>query len=716
MTRKVGFPQHKLATLSSQLLDEGMSYAGEPPETPAPLFVVRAFKTAIFGTPHPVQREAKQAGKASEEDKTGTQRAASEKPEDRKSIERDNVTGVEIERAASIRLDTVASPAKGILMTPGTTATRRKTVSFLHLEDFDAGKPRENLFQDAESDIDPLLTPCKSAPEAQSSDQPRHSQLTKKLVELSKQKSERKGSSSEFDVRSPRSGAFMSTAIQTESNESTVEVTMDLSKPRSRSGQHWKTEYEQYQRRSDREMKEIIKYGQQVKSYAAKKDAEAANLNEKLKKELAKVARMESKVSKLAAQLSASQDQGPEGESEQARLVGELAQQTALAIRYKQKVDHYKSAISEHNAGEPDDVDQGESKAAAKEAARGNRLLSQPEASNSLAMISEFQAQFENLHRVSQAAEDRGRQLEEENRRLKGSLARIKKEMMSYETRRQAREERLKRSEAKHRAAREECEERLAQLTAEHQELLRMTNRRPIAHETPRAHAAQLDGITPRSRDNRRLLKEGVDENASPAGADLKNFKISYSPRKSRSQKTAVDIWTSNSPPDIAVDKTPAQEETQLSPSSVKHDIYRTLKEIDRNLLPEKDPKETPIPTPIHPNTHHHPKSLAPSQKSRTISPLLPDKKLTIESSTINHASSPTKLQPAQSTDLSYLKPSMATMGRSASLLTGRAGTSRTGTMGSARGSTLPADRAAAAKARLAKRSAEKKRRQASGS
>ncbi|KAK0512746.1 hypothetical protein JMJ35_004763 [Cladonia borealis] len=491
---------------------------------------------------------------------------------------------------------------------------------------------------------------------------------------------------------------------------------MDLSKPRSRSGQHWKTEYEQYQRRSDREMKEIIKYGQQVKSYAAKKDAEAANLSEKLKKELAKVARMESKVSKLAAQLNAAQDQGPEGESEQARLVGELAQQTALAIRYKQKVDHYKAAISEQNAGKTDDGDQDNSEAAAKGGARGKRLLSQPEASDNLAMISEFQAQLEDLHRVSQAAEDRGRQLKEENRELKRSLARVKQEMMSYETRRQAREERLKRSEAKHRAAREECEERLAQLTAEHQELLRMTNRRPIAHETPRTHAAQLDGIEPRLRENRRMTKEGVDENAPPAGANVKTSKSSYSPRKSRLQKTPVDVWTSNSPPEIAVDKTPAQEQTQLPPSSVKHDIYRTLKEIDQNLVLEKDLKETTIPTPVHANTHHHPKPLAPSHKSRSTSPLLPAKKLTIDSSTIHLTSSPAKLQPAQSTDLSYSKPSLATVGRSASLLTGRAGSSRTSTMGSVRVSALPADRAAAAKARLAKRCAEKKRRLVSGS
>lgn len=699
-----------------------MSYVGEPPETPAPLFVVRAFKTAIFGTPHPVQREAKSARKTSEKDKGGSQRPAPEIAQDEEPIERD--AGVEIERAASIKFDNLASPAKGILLTPGTTATRRKTVSFLHLEDSDAGRLRENVFQGVELKMDPLLTPSKSAPEAQTKDEPRHSKLTKTLLELSKQKSKRKDTSAEVDVQLPEQGALVSTAIQTESDGSAMEVTVDLSKPRSRSGQHWKTEYEQYQRRSNREMKEIIKYGQTVKSYAAKKDAEATSLSERLKKELAKVARMESRVSKLAARLNAVEEQGPEGESEQARLVTELAHQTALTIRYKHKVDRYKAAISEQNVGETADGDQDDSKPVASGDSRGERLLSQPETNEDPAIISKLQAQIEDLHRVSQAAEDRSRQLETENRELKRSLARVKQEMMSYETRRQAREERLKRSEAKHKAAKEECEKRLAQLTGEHQELLRTTNRRPIAHEAPRTHAAQLDGITSKSPENRKLLKEGIDENSPPAGANVKPSKSSYSARKSRSQDLPVDIWTSISPPETtAADKTPSQERTHLPPSSVRYDIHRTLKEIDQNLLPEQSPKENPPPPPIYSNTNRYPRSQAqpPSQnsKSRSISPLLPsnnnNNKLTrIDSSTINFASSPAKLQ---ATDFSYSKP---TVGRSASLLftTSRArGSSRPGTMGSSgrAGSALSAERAAAAKARLAKRSAEKKRRVGSG-
>ena len=692
-----------------------MSYAGELPETPAPLFVVRAFKTAIFGTPHPVQREAKQAGKASEKDKAGIYCLVAKKPEDEECSEID--AGVELERAPSIKVDALASPAKGILLTPGTTATRRKTVSFLHLEDSDAGRLEENVFQDVELNMDPLLTPSKRAPEAHSKDEPRHSKLTKTLLELSKQKSKRKDTSGEVDVQSPEQGALVSTAIQTESDGSAVEVTMDLCKPRSRSGQHWKTEYEQYQRRSNREMKEIIKYGQTVKSYAAKKDAEATSLSERLKKELAKVARMESRVSKLAARLNAVEGQGPEGESEQARLISELAHQTALTIRYKQKVDRYKAAISEQHAGEAADDDEDDSKAVAKGGPGKKRLLSQPEANEEPARISELQAELEDLHRVSQAAEDRSRQVETENRELKRSLARVKQEMMSYETRRQAREERLKRSEAKHRAAREECEKRLAQLTAEHQELLRTTNRRPVTHENTPTHAAQLDGITSESPENQRTLKEGINENAPPAGVDMKTSKPSYSPRKSRLQKPPVDIWTSHSPPETSGDRTPAQEQTQLPPSSVRYDIHRTLKEIDQNLAPEKEneAKETPNPTPIHPNTNRYPKPQPPSQilNSRSISPLLPNNnnnKATTDSSTMHLASSPAKLiQSAHSTDLSsYSK--MATVGRSASLLftTSR----RTGTMGSGRGgSALPAERAAAAKARLAKRSAEKKRR-----
>lgn len=70
---------------------------------------------------------------------------------------------------------------------------------------------------------------------------------------------------------------------------------------------------------------------------------------------------------------------------------------------------------------------------------------------------------------------------------------------------------------------------------------------------------------------------------------------------------------------------------------------------------------------------------------------------------------SPAKLEPSEAIVASAIKSSVAAarFGRSSSLMS-RVG-SRTGTMTSGRGSALSSERAAAAKARLAARSAEKR-------
>ena len=51
------------------LTDDGATFLDEGPETPAPLFAVRAFKTAIFGTPKAVQYKLRKA----DEPQTGQQ-------------------------------------------------------------------------------------------------------------------------------------------------------------------------------------------------------------------------------------------------------------------------------------------------------------------------------------------------------------------------------------------------------------------------------------------------------------------------------------------------------------------------------------------------------------------------------------------------------------------------------------------------------------------
>ena len=686
--------QNRKTTLSAHSnLDDSQSYLEEPPETPAPLFAVRAFKTAIFGTPHPVNREPRHPAQPSEKGKAFKNDSQAVNPEGVDGMDKENAATKKL--GAGPKLDPFSSPAKGILLTPGTTATRRKTVSFLELEESVPEKIAEALFQDIESTIDPALTPPKTESELLVNDQPRQSKLTKTLIELSKQKLEKR------DILAKERGLPPSIASQTDSPD----ITTDLNQPRSRSGQHWKSEYEDYHRRSSREIRHVIRYGQNVKSYAVKKDSEATSLAEKLEKELAKVARMEKKVTKLAAQLNTVQSQGPEIETEQQRLVGELAQQTALAIRYKQKADQYKAAIEKQTTSRA--IDDGYDRLQADQDRNENSQVSpsRPDQIDVSSNTFYLQAQLDDLRRTAQAAEDHARKLERENNVLKRNLSRVKEEMMSYETRRQAREERLKKREKKHKAAREECEMQLAQLRVEHEQLLQASDPRPKVDEAVKIqvmrelHANQPPAVATMNRRSAKTTQ-------SPGRAS----KPYISPRKRRLQNTAVDIWTLSSPNHAADKKSPSKELTQLPPSSVRHDIHRTLKEIDQNLLPEKESEDSPNPIP------KAPKAPAPENVQASGVQRMNARKSFIDSprpSMVNLATSPGKLLPSQTAELAYTKPSRATVGRSASLMSTRMG-SRTSTMGSVRGSALPVDRAAAAKERLAKRSAEKRRRQAS--
>ena len=705
MPKQVRFTKHKPTSHAHKISEDGQSYIEEPPETPAPLFAVRAFKTAIFGTPHPVERDHKRLGHALEKAQAITDQARSEQLEDTKAMDKDNTpTKAPVLRP---KLDPFSSPAKGILLTPGTTATRRKTVSFLHLEESVPEKVAEPPVEDEDSQIDPALTPPKKESEAPSKEQPRQSKLTKTLIELSKQKSENKTNPVDSDTRATKSAKTPTHAFETDSIQESPDVTVDLDQPRSRSGQHWKTEYEQYHRRSSREIKQILRYGQNVKSYAVKKDSEATSLAEKLEKELARVARMEKKVTKLAAQLNAAQSQGPEGETEQQRLVGELAQQTALAIRYKQKADQHKMAIQEQNLGEGRASDKDVPLAESNEDERPHGLLSRPDSVDVSSNTFYLQAQLDDLRRTSKAAEDHAKQLERENKALKRNLLRVKEEMTSYETRRQAREENLKKREEKHKAARKECEKRLAQLTTEHQKLLLASDRASTADDVVEIQALEVNSSARRLRENRKPPKATIDEDTAKDSQSTAQVSKPYiSPRKRKPQNT-VDIWTLSSPNDAAMGQDLFPETTQLPPSSVRHDIHRTLKEIDQNLGTEKQPDIESNHSPINLKTDSPLKALAMETRER-----MENNKSAISSprpKMINFSSSPAKLQPSGPTDLAYAKPSRATVARSASLMSNIVG-SRTSTMGSVRGSALPADRAAAAKARLAKRSAEKKR------
>ncbi|CRK46420.1 hypothetical protein BN1723_016670 [Verticillium longisporum] len=83
-------------------------------------------------------------------------------------------------------------------------------------------------------------------------------------------------------------------------------------------------------------MEKLLKYKQLAKSYAKMKDAEAVDLNEKLKEEQEKIVKMEKKITEMAAQMATRRLDGDEGENPQ--LMKDLARQTALAVQYRDQL------------------------------------------------------------------------------------------------------------------------------------------------------------------------------------------------------------------------------------------------------------------------------------------------------------------------------------------------------------------------------------------
>lgn len=673
------------------IVEDGETWLDDAPETPAPLFAVRAFKTALFGTPKPTERQTKRVnkeqtwgqGQTQDKAKTGSHTAMTLSQKDVGAIDAD-LSGPKdlaaLSTTSDVKCDPLASPTKGILLTPGTAATKRKTVSFSARKQFrERTKSPDNALELGGThvvDQRPLSHPT-------SEPQRKQSALTRTLIEMSTKRSNLlqgtvKSEAAAVQTVDLKSIAESDAEVAFKLSEPIVDATIDLSQPRSRSGQHWKTEYEEYQKKSTRELKRVIQYGQNVKSYATRKDQEATNLDEKLKKELAKVARMESKISKLAKQLKAANEQGPDGESEQARLVGELAQQTAMTVKYQRKADHYQKAIDRHSLTgmtyEPDQM-------------ALERLSAEKEDSPDRFEVATVQAQLESLRDTATAAESKAMKLEFENKQLKRNLARVKEEMMSYESRRQAREDRLKKREDRHKASKEQCELELASLKEKHQQILQVSQSHGDAHmlAVPVSNNINVNQQEPSSLTPRLSMK---DATSSASTSQRQRRQSSPSPRKRRMQGPAVDIWTINSAHETPKEFWPNQEPVNLPPSSIKHDIDNPLQEIDYNLaVSESDPlaqKDSCL------------------KGAECADNAVATSKPSLQRDTADGVhDAPLSRQSEHST-----------FGRSASFLSQRIH-SRTNTMGSARTSSLSAERTAAAKARLAdrKRSGEKKAR-----
>lgn len=581
-------------------IDDSPSNNDEGPETPAPIFAVRAFKSALFGTPRIDQDALATPTSTAADNKVGKKERAgriTKSPKVKQTIEEEPVT--------KPRTVSLMSPGKGILLTPGTGAARRKNVSFGGLA-FNEKVGKEESHQ-----ADPKLLPNVDNPSIIEAVPPRRqTNLTKALYKarVGTIKDDKSAVPKEPDKKETSVRSEVEPKAQEEDKEDIVadsaDVTVDLNHPFSRSGQHWKAEYERYFKNSDREMKKIIKYGQSVKSFAAKKDSEASYLGEKLDQELSKVAEMEAKVSALAAQLAAARVQGSE-ESDQGKLVEELSKQTALAVRYQQKADKYRAALLKSNpviVGLVDGVEP------ATPVNSQNIIL--PEVSGPTEGSS-LHAELEKYRDVAKRAEEKASRLETENSMLTKALSKARTDAKAYEMSRLAMEESFKKKESGLTAAKEDYEARLKKITTEHEKALRKLRLLKGSKD------AEMNLTLEIPNDEMVVLANGALSPKTAIEADTsQRGKSLY---RSRTQQSHVDIWSLAGHGDRSEDS-PSRRKSAVTQMFDSQGLdLGILKEIDRNVITGLEP-QSPVLLTSHTTTSDvdvakNPLNLDPSPK-----------------------------------------------------------------------------------------------------
>ncbi|KAK0720655.1 spindle pole body formation-associated protein-domain-containing protein [Lasiosphaeris hirsuta] len=361
------------------------------PDTPAPVFAVRALKTALFGTPAPRER-------AAPVDKVAQQKAASaSQPEDRSPIK----------------------PA-GILLTPGTGTTRRKRVSFGR--DVKAGAVIEKPSTSGLPDECPGKFPSPWAGNGNGSETSTNSgngphRAKTRLTAAMENARKGKVTESATDAKEPEDAWE-----EIDEDDFDADVTVDLNEPHSRSGKYWKSYFESYHADAKAEMEKLVKYKLLAKSYAKKKDAEAVDLNQKLKEEQEKVKGMEQKVAELGRQV-ATRARRTGGDYDPG-LMDELTKQTALSLEYKKQVDELEAILLENADYESDDREQRQRRIASPRTQK-TLLETQRELRRARSQVRELDKLREERDRLRSElkfAEQRAAKLVEENRRISGDL------------------------------------------------------------------------------------------------------------------------------------------------------------------------------------------------------------------------------------------------------------------------------------------------------
>ena len=372
------------------------------PDTPAPVFAVRALKTAIFGTPAPRDR-----------------RAASKTAKDK------------LTTAPS----TENSPAKppGILLTPGTGTSRRKRVSFGHdVKQGSAGTARTSTT--GLPDECPGKFPSPWVERLEDELEPRPKTRLQQAMESSRKGHTAEGGADGKEVAPPaREPEDMWEEVDDESDFE-ADITMDLNEPHSRSGKYWKSYFETYHTDAKAEMEKLVKYKHLAKSYAKMKDTEAVQLNQRLQEEQDKVKALEEKVADMARQGALGTRRRSGGESDLV-LAEELKKQTALAAEYRLQVEELEALLQDNI----NDLGDGRQQRR-NTSPRTQRTLMETQrelrrARSQARELEKLQEERDRLRSDLKFAEQRAGKLAEENRKLSGEVSQSTSRIQDLEKR-----------------------------------------------------------------------------------------------------------------------------------------------------------------------------------------------------------------------------------------------------------------------------------------
>ncbi|CAK7224318.1 hypothetical protein SBRCBS47491_005508 [Sporothrix bragantina] len=318
----------------------------EQPDTPGPVFAARAFKSALFGTPARPDETV---------DNIANQPAAAPQP----SVRTNSVAARETKMESDAK-DPGATPRRvpgGILLTPGTATSRRKRVSFGNevmpcdghekKNEFriDKNGRRPNLFGEATRKESSRTTLARALDNARKQGN-KKSQLTTAAKPAVEETALEADKWADVDNNEAEEEGDDWEEVD-DDNDRDPDITVDLNEPHSQSGRYWKSEFQRYQEDAKVEMGKLLKYKQLAKSYAKMKDAEAADMQTKLKEEKEKVMQMEGRITELAGQIARKRMDGSDRDYQE--LISDLTRQTARAVQYRTQVKELEAMLQNHD-------------------------------------------------------------------------------------------------------------------------------------------------------------------------------------------------------------------------------------------------------------------------------------------------------------------------------------------------------------------------------